>query len=586
MNKLFEAKATHHIAKLICKNYQNSSLANIESEEELEFYKTIAYSVMDVKNGVWVSINDNRRRGFCSVLNEQAVQFINCDEKHSFICMQENGESFANTLREIREEMKSLSERLDKMNETLNLNVSPSKTVDDKMNETFASSVLHRFTHISEMVDKCAVPPSIDVSPEARKVNVNKGEKMQLKCNTKGYPTPAVSWQSPDGKFIKEGSNLEIENMSKVNSGNYTCVANNHVGPPITETFNVEINDKSFIKAKEKEVKSRIGTKVNLSCIITSHFEPDVEWFKKTPRDVNTNEISNSERYSLPYKLIQLNDTHFETIIDIQMKSSSDFGTYECRAYNRNEMASDTIEVKESSQMKGSPLVKGNPPNDGKITNVKLEAPNSYDVETTFKSNSPILNYKIIVREIPTGKIWELPLKPMEIAKTTDSTYMNRLGLQNLKKNTEYGISVSAQNEFGWGDESNEYLMRTPYVCGNNVTGSKDWQYIVSHDLYGKQPFDKNYKCTSYFMMKRGTYTDFEVEAFNVTKQNSYDGDRYDSRVLVEYSLSNGYHPRDTVKYNVNAGFRATFATAFRIKVNPTNAVGLSDGFLIKFRYT
>ena len=70
---------------------------------------------------------------------------------------------------------------------------------------------------------------------------------MTLSCNATGNPVPTISWNrdgSPvnkDGRisFSNEKKQLTIMNVSRIDSGEYRCVAENRVG---NDTSNATLN--------------------------------------------------------------------------------------------------------------------------------------------------------------------------------------------------------------------------------------------------------------------------------------------------------------------------------------------------------
>ncbi|RWS19931.1 hypothetical protein B4U80_14347, partial [Leptotrombidium deliense] len=177
--KLFEAKATYKMAEMVCNNYGNLTIASFEDNEEMEFYRLIAYNVLNIKNNVWMQVKDEGNyKAICPCLteSEESVQFIECDEKHSFFCKQRSKQESRlsvadveklidkkfNKLQEtIEMQISNLSTKFEKLNTTLHLSVSTALTVSENAdnssdNSQITSSVLQRFFYVSDKVDNCA----------------------------------------------------------------------------------------------------------------------------------------------------------------------------------------------------------------------------------------------------------------------------------------------------------------------------------------------------------------------------------------------------------------------------------------------
>ena len=75
----------------------------------------------------------------------------------------------------------------------------------------------------------CATPPNITVQPPST-VSVQSGENLVLNCSAESTISISYHWRR-DGAPIpnSESSTLLIQNMRRVDSGNYTCVASNPV---------------------------------------------------------------------------------------------------------------------------------------------------------------------------------------------------------------------------------------------------------------------------------------------------------------------------------------------------------------------
>ena len=95
-------------------------------------------------------------------------------------------------------------------------------------------------------------PPSfIDLKNQTKEIV--EGVKMSLQCNvTAANPEPNITWYSATGNdtVLSDAVRLTFFNISRSNSGNYFCVAENGIGPKLTSgmiTLNVQCKFIDFL---------------------------------------------------------------------------------------------------------------------------------------------------------------------------------------------------------------------------------------------------------------------------------------------------------------------------------------------------
>ena len=59
---------------------------------------------------------------------------------------------------------------------------------------------------------------------------------MSLNCNAMGFPAPAVAWSKIGGGVVSQDRWLHIASITKVDTGQYQCFANNTCGSDVTFT--------------------------------------------------------------------------------------------------------------------------------------------------------------------------------------------------------------------------------------------------------------------------------------------------------------------------------------------------------------
>ena len=95
-------------------------------------------------------------------------------------------------------------------------------------------------------------PPSfIDLKNQTKEIV--EGVKMSLQCNvTAANPEPNITWYSATGNdtVLSNAVHLTFSNISRSNSGNYFCMAENGIGPKLTSgmiTLNVQCKFIDFL---------------------------------------------------------------------------------------------------------------------------------------------------------------------------------------------------------------------------------------------------------------------------------------------------------------------------------------------------
>ncbi|KAK3101508.1 hypothetical protein FSP39_004094 [Pinctada imbricata] len=73
--------------------------------------------------------------------------------------------------------------------------------------------------------------------------NVDVGADVTINCPIEGNPEPLMTW-SKDGKNMNIDTTekyLQLRNVSCEDSGEYTCTADNNIGQPVSQPFNVSV---------------------------------------------------------------------------------------------------------------------------------------------------------------------------------------------------------------------------------------------------------------------------------------------------------------------------------------------------------
>ncbi|RWS19394.1 lachesin-like protein, partial [Leptotrombidium deliense] len=172
-------------------------------------------------------------------------------------------------------------------------------------------------------------PASIVVKPANRNIHVSERETVELECKPKGFPTPSIRWIGPNRNPLSNHSMLTINNISPFQSGFYTCIAENEVGNPKFEQYNIQVHHIPTLTVKENEIYTGTELKVTMTCYILSNPKPKVHWMK-----IKSNANEANTIFDISPSIININDTFFQSALEITISAHSDLGTYECRANN------------------------------------------------------------------------------------------------------------------------------------------------------------------------------------------------------------------------------------------------------------
>ena len=99
--------------------------------------------------------------------------------------------------------------------------------------------------------------PEITAPPQNK--TLTERENVTLSCNATGNPAPSISWtkngsaaNSPRISLSLDNKQLTITNVSRDDSGDYRCVANNSIGAAVTSnaaTLDVQCKYSGFLRS-------------------------------------------------------------------------------------------------------------------------------------------------------------------------------------------------------------------------------------------------------------------------------------------------------------------------------------------------
>jgi hypothetical protein len=189
--------------------------------------------------------------------------------------------------------------------------------------------------------------PYFTVEPEV--ANAAEGETVEFRCEAGGKPAPEIKWIH-NGKPLEEaeanprrkviGDKIVVENINKLDTGNYGCNATNSFGYVYKDVYVNVLALPAEITEKPKDEVTTDGKSVTLTCRVFGAPRPLVRWIK------NDQELTGGRFQVLDNGDLEIRDVTFV-----------DAGEYTCFARNKfgNDSADGTLIVKEHTRITDKP---------------------------------------------------------------------------------------------------------------------------------------------------------------------------------------------------------------------------------------
>uniref|UniRef100_A0A8C4XBL6 Neuronal growth regulator 1 n=1 Tax=Erpetoichthys calabaricus TaxID=27687 RepID=A0A8C4XBL6_ERPCA len=166
------------------------------------------------------------------------------------------------------------------------------------------------------------VPPKIcEISPN---VVVNEGSNVTLFCQAKGKPEPSIFWRhiTPSAKKTETGEYLVITSITRDQSGEYECNAENEVSFRDIKKVKVTVNYPPTI-LEMKLTGMGLGRPGLIRCETAAVPSPLFEWYKGEKKLFNGRQGITIQSYST------------RSVLTVSNMTEDHYGNYTCVAINK-----------------------------------------------------------------------------------------------------------------------------------------------------------------------------------------------------------------------------------------------------------
>uniref|UniRef100_A0A1B0CEM9 Neural cell adhesion molecule l1 n=2 Tax=Lutzomyia longipalpis TaxID=7200 RepID=A0A1B0CEM9_LUTLO len=297
-------------------------------------------------------------------------------------------------------------------------------------------------------------PPSV-ISYPSGEVAMKVGALFEIVCDARGVPFPIITWRRPgdnatDTDHVESRRRLLVDVKSRNDAGRIECVADNGFGTPAVSGILLVVQFVPEVKAEASIVHTKIGFRATLECSVTAEPSAVVHWFHHTaPIVFGNRKITRQDTVVSSRSQEQLH-TRSRHLLIVDNVQDIDLGMYECKAENKVGVKSAIIELT------GRPM-----PSIFKPSTI-ASSPMTHNLIWQTESLSPIAEYKLRFRQVPTGNL--TPNSRLPPPDWTELTIPGEFSdgpihtagyvLHGLATGSVYEVVVSARNRYGWSDIS------------------------------------------------------------------------------------------------------------------------------------
>uniref|UniRef100_A0A8C2HTU7 Neural cell adhesion molecule 1b n=1 Tax=Cyprinus carpio TaxID=7962 RepID=A0A8C2HTU7_CYPCA len=289
------------------------------------------------------------------------------------------------------------------------------------------------------------VLPTIRIRQAETNGTADMGFSTLLACDADGFPEPMVTWQDEKSgdkySFNEDGSEMTILDVTKLDEGDYTCIAKNKAGES-----EQELSLKVFVQPKitylESQTTTEMDEQVTLTCEATGDPTPTITWSFGTRVFTEGEQASwtRPEQHKGPDGDVLVRSDARVSSLTLKYAQYTDAGEYLCTARNAiGETAQPVyLEVRYAPKILGSVTVytwEGNPAN---ISCEVLAHPS--DVSITWQRDG---------FQLPNANTSNI-----KIYNTPSASYLE----VNPESQSDFGnYNCTASNEIG--TESKEFIV-------------------------------------------------------------------------------------------------------------------------------
>ncbi|XP_055593147.1 hemicentin-2 [Uranotaenia lowii] len=346
-------------------------------------------------------------------------------------------------------------------------------------------------------------PPILSMYPTGD-IEVRVGQILEVICDATGVPTPFITWDFKDANVTYENKrHLTILVEDKDFAGPVECAATNGVGEEARAALNVIVHYEPEVSAKTSIVHTKNGQLAQLECTVNSVPPATMHWFH------NNLPLSTDRRYSKQDNPVSENIHRH--ILSIRNVKDGDLGQYECKAENKVGIRGAHIELT------GRPMTVSFKPS------TELTSPNKHNLIWQVESFSPVIEYKLKFRKIPSGDITPNKRYPnvawSELIIPSDGSagqlHSTGYTLQGLQSASVYEVVVLARNRYGWSESSNILRFATGGEIQLDNNGFQTTE-IVDYTEENEDPYITDNVITKDFY----DYSEFQIASSDSNKQS------------------------------------------------------------------
>ncbi|XP_052272937.1 lachesin-like [Dreissena polymorpha] len=202
----------------------------------------------------------------------------------------------------------------------------------------------------SRMIYVVQKPQIVDIFTSSDTTK-QEGDRVELRCNASGIPTPMITWHMAGGGILPTGGRewtsptIIIPRVTREHRGDYKCIAKNEAGEDVRRIYlSVKFAPSVTVHQYRKQVFQAPGYSRTLTCEAKGHpvpSEAEILWFKGGSSLVDSNKFIKESYFGSNYVMMKL------TVRDI---TEADYGDYKCYAENSQGNGENTVTLSRSDK--------------------------------------------------------------------------------------------------------------------------------------------------------------------------------------------------------------------------------------------